>query len=945
VVTLSSVDDLAEIQNFAIAIVNFNNLLGEFPIDNKAINLEIAIMSDEVVAYFFTHKTFPKLGGTIQNNLGHFYTLRFLGDRANNLEKAINCCNQALLVTSPENFPAEWAQTQNNLGNAYAERILGDKADNLEQAINCFEQALLVTCDSFPVEWAKNQNNLGTVYHERIFGDEADNLEKAINHFNQALLIYNPDAFPEYWADVQNNLGNIYVDRIFGDRADNLEKAINYYKQALLVRTREAFPNEWAQTQNNFGNAYLDRIVGDNANNLEEAINHYNQALLVRTRENYPVEWAQSQNNLGNAYLDRLVGDRADNLEQAISCYEKVLLEYVRDTLPEQWAMSQNNLGIAYNNLSDIQKDKHIKAKFYALAIEHYTKALQVYTPLFFPSKYAETQFNLGFVYQKNHQLQLAYNTFTEVIKTIKFLRGEIVSRDEAKQKLAEKWNQLYWCMVEVCLDLDHSKEAIEHIEHSKARNLVELLATNQLYPKCGLYSDSNNYLNICHRLDYLRREISSKQRQLEIFATTIKSEEKNRTHIEQLQQQLNDLQQQLASVLKEIDQVDSSFQLTQQVKPFHFGEFQTSLDDKAAIIEWYITDDKFLAFIFTRYSYLPINWQSSFTDFKLLLKRTNVYRHLYYRPESGWWHTQLVSRLQNFAEILHMDELISHVPDECNQLILIPHRFLHLFPLHALPLADGKSLLDKFDSIRYIPSCQLLQQVRQQQRPNFSDFFAIQNPEDNLSYADLEVEVIRSFFSTDKVLEKQAATKVALIDNQDLSSIHCSHFSCHGTFNPESPLESALLLANEEHLTLADIFGLTLNQCRLVTLSACETGLTDPTSISDEYIGLPSGFLYAGSTNVVSSLWTVNQVSTTFLMIKFYQNLIKNQNSVAKALNDAQRWLRDATQQELVEWASKLNLDEDKIKQIKDELDWYDTDEKPFNSPYHWAGFCAIGQ
>ena len=32
------------------------------------------------------------------------------------------------------------------------------------------------------------------------------------------------------------------------------------------------------------------------------------------------------------------------------------------------------------------------------------------------------------------------------------------------------------------------------------------------------------------------------------------------------------------------------------------------------------------------------------------------------------------------------------------------------------------------------------------------------------------------------------------------------------------------------------------------------------------------------------------------------------------------------------------MNLDEDKMKQIKDELDWYDSDEKPYNEPYHWA-------
>ena len=60
-----------------------------------------------------------------------------------------------------------------------------------------------------------------------------------------------------------------------------------------------------------------------------------------------------------------------------------------------------------------------------------------------------------------------------------------------------------------------------------------------------------------------------------------------------------------------------------------------------------------------------------------------------------------------------------------------------------------------------------------------------------------------------------------------------------------------------EKCLTLREIFAeLKLPQCSLVTLSACETGLTNSTAMTDEYIGLPSGFLYAGSMNVVSSLW-----------------------------------------------------------------------------------------
>jgi CHAT domain-containing protein len=143
----------------------------------------------------------------------------------------------------------------------------------------------------------------------------------------------------------------------------------------------------------------------------------------------------------------------------------------------------------------------------------------------------------------------------------------------------------------------------------------------------------------------------------------------------------------------------------------------------------------------------------------------------------------------------------------------------------------------------------------------------------------------------------------------EQMRSSHCLHFSCHGEFNHESPLESALLLANPEgklekeeaKLTLGEVFEkLYLNQCRLVTFSACESGMTDPHSISDEYIGLPSGFLYAGSPSIVSTLWSVDPIATTLLMVKFYHNLKRipqiKTGDVAIALNKAQKWLRTLT-------------------------------------------------
>ncbi|WP_353121581.1 tetratricopeptide repeat protein, partial [Planktothrix agardhii] len=175
-----------------------------------------------------------------------------LGNRAHNLEIAIASYEAALEVITRTAFPQDWATTQNNLANAYNNRIRGERAENLEQAIKYYQAALEVyTRTAFPQNWATTQNNLAIAYSDRIRGERAENLERAIEFYEAPLEVCTRTAFPQDWAMTQNNLAAAYGDRIRGERAENLERAIKYYQAALEVYTRTAFPQNWATTQNN----------------------------------------------------------------------------------------------------------------------------------------------------------------------------------------------------------------------------------------------------------------------------------------------------------------------------------------------------------------------------------------------------------------------------------------------------------------------------------------------------------------------------------------------------------------------------------------------------------------------------------------------------------------------------------------------------------------------
>jgi CHAT domain-containing protein len=966
--------------------------------ENKTKNQETAIKAYKLALQVYTREAYQYDWARTQNNLGIVYKSRHKGIKANNLEDALSCYERALQVLTRQAFPQDWAMVQMNLASVYTDRVPGNVADNLEQAIICCNNALpFRTYQAFDKGWADTQVILGMAYYRRgLFGgtQRAEDFEQSIKCLEKAEEVWTRDGYPEEWAKIQLNLGITYSDRVNGQLVDNLEKSIEYLEKALEILNRYDFSYDRANIQRNLAVIYQQRLLGNRWENLERSIDFCQKAEHVFTKDNSLAEWALIQRTLGTAYhlLSEIIhlSERAvENLEKAISYYQLALLTPA--THKRQWKRAiQFELGTCYKNLGTSKNSADLleksidmyqqalretdrndpinrferaniqnslgnvyrhrflgdKAENRCQAITYFENALQVRTRKAFPKDYVVTLNNIGHLESESNQFSKAYDRFKEAIDTVESMRGEITSSDEAKRKLDEEWNKLYQWMVKVCLELGNNAEALEYVERSKARNLVELMESREL-PK-GQIPD-----NLWTEHQQLRIKITAAHRRLEYeeglarFATQktnldLEIPFPDHTELHQLQQQYHDL-------LDEISRTVPSFTLTQlKVEKLpYFGIRELLPNNQTAIIEWYVSEyhQVFYTFIMTRQSLQPIVLKSALKDFEDLGKWTLEYMTSYWEKEKRQqWQDKLTSRLKYLASILRIEEIIAQIPT-CDQVILIPHRHLHLFPLHALPFADGECLLDKFETVRYAPSCQLLQQVQQQQRPNLSHCLAVQNPTNDLSFADLEVELIRSFFSTHEVLEKQTATKVALNNNQRLSSIHCCHFSCHGTFNLESPLESALLLANEERLTLVDIFGLSLNQCRLVTLSACETGLTDPTSISDEYIGLPSGFLYAGCANVVSSLWTVNQVSTAFLMIKFYQNLTENQSNVAKALNDAQRWLRDATKAQLQAWANQLPLGPAHKVQLLVLFNEIKSAEKPYQSPYHWAVFCAIGQ
>ncbi len=153
---------------------------------------------------------------------------------------------------------------------------------------------------------------------------------------------------------------------------------------------------------------------------------------------------------------------------------------------------------------------------------------------------------------------------------------------------------------------------------------------------------------------------------------------------------------------------------------------------------------------------------------------------------------------------------------------------------------------------------------------------------------------------------------------SSDLANYRIVHFATHGFINSEHPKLSGVVLSlfdqkgqpQDGFLRLHDIYNLKL-PVDLVVLSACNTGLGKDVK-GEGLIGLTRGFMYAGASSVVASLWKVDDAATAELMRLFYGYMLRDGLSPAAALRKAQ-----VTMSQQQRW----------------------------QSPYFWAGFVIQGQ
>jgi CHAT domain-containing protein len=236
-----------------------------------------------------------------------------------------------------------------------------------------------------------------------------------------------------------------------------------------------------------------------------------------------------------------------------------------------------------------------------------------------------------------------------------------------------------------------------------------------------------------------------------------------------------------------------------------------------------------------------------------------------------------------------------------------------------------------------------------------------------SLKYAKAELESVQCWLpeGVSEVLYEHQATRDAFWAKLPQATI--AHCACHGQFDATLPLNSALLLAEGSSLTLRDLLNAEakhLTHLQLAVLSACQTATIDIRRTPDEVIGLFSGFLQAGVPSVIGTLWSVDDISTALLILRFYELHLQGDRQAglppqhpAQALRIAQRWMRTLSNEALYVYLQTLAQPDAYpanwhlapllaalLPKVRRAIRLGQKQSRPYSKPYYWAAFVYYG-
>ncbi|MBY0495518.1 MAG: CHAT domain-containing protein [Cyanobacteria bacterium] len=725
-------------------------------------------------------------------------------------------------------------------------------------------------------------------------------------------------------ADILNNSGLLLL------ATGRPEEAIERLENALPLAREVNSANVEVALLNNTAEAY--RRLGM----YDRAIEKARESFPAVARLNLPRRTARSLFMLASHYYEN--GDLAladETLEKSLDLYrttedrlgyaetlglaarmmyasgdtERALATFAEARPLLQKAQSKGGEASLLTAWADVD----IERRDYAAALSKLDDATALSRAI--AGRYTETraEYLRAVAYQRSDRVDEAVAAIRRAIDNVEAMRGSIARSDLRTSYLAAV-RSYYDLYVDLLQKRGDAAGAFEVSERARARALLEGLAESAAKIQKG--AD----VALLAKQRAIQRELNAKET---YRAEVVQRDGEQSAAAKAVAADVDRLLEQWTAVRAQVRTASPAYAALQQPQPIDLKELQGSLlDARTSMVAYHLGRDRGYVFVIDKDS-IAVETLPAMTVIDAVARR---YHEALSRELEGLAAAQAAGASTAAAKAGRELAALIWKPIEARvkgrRLLIVADRALHYVPFAALPTSAGTSVLASHEIV-YLPSAAVLASLRAGSKrvtlnastavfadPVFSKndprFAASSDSSGAHSRAGQDGLYARLRFSrreADAIGERApgayqaldfAATKSAVV-SRDLRKYSVLHFATHGSLNTEHPELSGLVLSLfdkngkpiDGFLRLHEIYNLDLN-ADLVVLSACRTALGREVH-GEGLIGLTRGFMYAGASRVVSSVWNVDDRASALLMSRFYDAMRVKQLAPAAALRDAQ--------------------------------------------------------
>ncbi|WP_298541783.1 CHAT domain-containing protein [uncultured Aquimarina sp.] len=786
------------------------------------------------------NKKLPIDTSVVQHGLNN---IAFLYYKDNNYQKSIYHYQKSISLNSKSNYASkaysELGRCYKETGDFYKAKIYFELAHSLLKKNNDLKKIITNSINSNEV-YIKlgGQNNYDRGIKNMLLADSLSNVIKS-----KTSTKYN----------IKIALGNLYNQ----NETINTEKASYYYKQGLDIAKNIGDSSKIADVYNNIGSLY-------NNGNPDVGIEYHKKALQHMDN---PIRYAISYSNIGYCLSMK------EKYNEAIEYYHKALKLFIGYPISE------------IKNGSFAEKSSQILYKSELLVV--IKDVANIYLKQFKTTK-------------EKSLLHKSLTTFLLADELIDLIR---IESQEFQSKLywREHSSALYGQAIEACFLAKDIDNAFYFMEKNKALILTEDITNNRLKQSISIPE------SIVNREIKLKKSI--------YLLNKVKNNDPNKKELDIITIKILDLKRNLKTLQDSIKDVFSDYsKFNVQSSPIaSLKSIQKKLDDQTVLIEYNISN---------HIDFKPIGYDNSYTP---------IYEGSDYgkKEYSKGYLIYITNNESHFIQLPNIDELKTTadlfikkaaIPFGTEKDIISYSKigykvFTYLFPdKNIKEIISGKKLIIIPDNyLNYIPFEALVTANKLDKTPKYliegseisygySNFFLknspnTTSPEGEVSFLGFapgnfdkynltpiennknEVNNINSLFFGEALINDNATKEnfLAKLENQNIIHL-ATHADALDSISP-------WIAFSDHKLDLEELY-LTKNQADLVVLSGCNT-LLGKQETGEGVMSLARGFFHSGAKSVVSSLWNVDDRSTSYIMNEFYKNL-KNQQSKSQALREA---------------------------------------------------------